>query len=196
MLNQNLMSTHNKGISNLFYKQDPGYKPTYIITLLHLENQHFHCSLFLSFRFLVITKALWISRGGGGHTTVLFLFTQSESEQLMPIFLSKFSSPYQVIAFPPPPLTTSALAQSSVFCQQFRDHFKISNGASFFPNYQGRRKNKRRSKLIRPRLPRVELNVTTFTMAIYISRPCLPLTKQPAISMATAHLTTSWTLLI
>lgn len=101
MLNQNLMSTHNKGISNLFYKRDPGYKPTYIITLLHLENQHFHCSLFLSFRFLVITKALWISRGGG-HTTVLFLFTQSESEQLMPIFLSKFSSPYQVIAFPPP----------------------------------------------------------------------------------------------
>lgn len=103
MLNQNLMSTHNKGISNLFYKRDPGYKPTYIITLLHLENQHFHCSLFLSFRFLVITKALWISRGGGGgHATVLFLFTQSESEQLMPIFLSKFSSPYQVIAFPPP----------------------------------------------------------------------------------------------
>lgn len=113
MLNQNLMSTHNKGISNLFYKRDPGYKPTYIITLLHLENQHFHSSLFLSFRFLVITKALWISRGG--HTTVLFLFTQSESEQLMPIFLSKFSSPYHDHLPPPPPLTTSALAQSSVF---------------------------------------------------------------------------------
>lgn len=194
MLNQNLMSTHNKGISNLFYKRDPGYKPTYIITLLHLENQHFHCSLFLSFRFLVITKALWISRGG--HTTVLFLFTQSESEQLMPIFLSKFSPPYQVIAFPPLPSPPLPLRSRQFFCQQFRDNFKISNGASFFPNYQGRRKNKRRSKLIRPRLPRVELNVPKFTMAIYISRPCLPLTKQPAISMATAHLTTSWTLLI
>lgn len=194
MLNQNLMSTHNKGISNLFYKRDPGYKPTYIITLLHLENQHFHCSLFLSFRFLVITKALWISRGGSHHSPV-FIY----SERVRAVNANLFKKIFPSIPgdrLPPPPLTTSALAQSSVFCQQFRDHFKISNGASFFPNYQGRRKNKRRSKLIRPRLPRVELNVTTFTMAIYISRPCLPLTKQPAISMATAHLTTSWTLLI
>lgn len=75
MLNQNLMSTHNKGISNLFYKRDPGYKPTYIITLLHLENQHFHCSLFLSFRFLVITKALWISRGGS-HYSPVFIYSK------------------------------------------------------------------------------------------------------------------------
>lgn len=100
ILNQNLMSTHNKGISNLFYKRDPGYKPTYIITLLHLENQHFHCSLFLSSDFLWSQRHCELAEGG--HTTVLFLFTQNESEQLMPIFLSKFSSPYQVIAFSPP----------------------------------------------------------------------------------------------
>ena len=100
MLNQNLMSTHNKGISNLFYKRDPGYKPTYIITLLHLENQHFHCSLFLSFRFLVITKALWISRGGSHHSPV-FIYSK-RVRTVNANFLSKFSSPYQVIAFPPP----------------------------------------------------------------------------------------------
>ena len=84
MLNQNLMSTHNKGISNLFYKRDPGYKPTYIITLLHLENQHFHCSLFLSFRFLVITKALWISRGGGEVTPHACFYLHKPSQSAVP----------------------------------------------------------------------------------------------------------------
>ena len=46
------MSTHNKGISNLFYKRDPGYKPTYIINITPLGKPEFP---FFTFSFFPIS---------------------------------------------------------------------------------------------------------------------------------------------